>query len=156
MTENRPESPADHATKLTVKRRAGRGGNFPPEHSMWRPGQSGNLAGRPANAGRTVRERLNDMAMWNRAEVEAVFRDEAAPVASRAAARLWLLTFSDAETAAGHPVSLEGLEKLVSHTDGSATRREQVEVASVAKYDLTRLSDVQVEQLSELLRLARS
>jgi hypothetical protein len=41
---------------------AGNGGVVPPVDRRWKPGQSGNPAGRPKNAGATKKEWLNTFA----------------------------------------------------------------------------------------------
>jgi hypothetical protein len=53
-------------------------------------GVSGNPAGRPKNAGRTIIEHLKDMAEITQGEIESIVADERNPAAMLIAARLWL------------------------------------------------------------------
>jgi hypothetical protein len=62
--------------------------------TQFRPGQSGNPAGRPA-AGASVVEWMNLMAEWPEAQLREVADDPAAPVNRRAAAQRWLAAISD-------------------------------------------------------------
>jgi hypothetical protein len=57
----------------------------PPIEHQFRPGESGNPAGRPS-AGASVKEHLNVMAAWTEPDIRAAARSKDSPWAKRAAA----------------------------------------------------------------------
>lgn len=67
---------------------AGNGGVVPPPEHRWKPGQSGNPAGRPPNAGASLREWVNTFAAkgLSRKQIEAIARDDSVPWPKQAAA----------------------------------------------------------------------
>ena len=68
---------------------AGKGGVVPPEHTRWKPGQSGNPGG-SRTAGAWIKEWYNAMASWDEKKLRAVLKDTSAPVAKVTAAQEWL------------------------------------------------------------------
>lgn len=81
-------TPADQAIA-----HAGRGGNIPPPEHRWRPGESGNPAGRPT-AGLTIREHVNELARQDltEAELRKIARNPETGWTKRAAAERILRT----------------------------------------------------------------
>jgi hypothetical protein len=98
-----------------------RGPNWPYKPAQFKPGQSGNPAGRPA-AGATIREWWNQMQGWTLLEVEAVLLDDIAPVSKKAAARAFIDACSEEKTAAGQPIAGGDLDRIIEHTAGKAVQ----------------------------------
>jgi hypothetical protein len=94
-------TPADQANP-----QAGRGGVIPPPEHQFKPGQSGNPAGRPPNAGATLREHINDLAHADLTEDELrrVARDKRLPWTRRAAAERILRTIESGDIADYEPI----------------------------------------------------
>jgi hypothetical protein len=71
----------------------------------FKPGTSGNRSGRPPNAGRTIREKLNELAAneLTAPQLRAIHRNEAAPAVDRAAARTLLDMIRTADAADFEP-----------------------------------------------------
>lgn len=57
--------------------------------TQWKPGQSGNPAGRPRNAGASIIEYFTLLQGKTEAEVKALARDKSLAVEKRTAARYW-------------------------------------------------------------------
>lgn len=97
--------------KRAGKRGAGRGGNPPIQH-QFKPGQSGNPAGRPA-AGASLREWVNtfDQKKLSRQQLLAIARDDSQPFARQAAAIRCLRTTENPNMADFEPL-LRGTQTL--------------------------------------------
>jgi hypothetical protein len=119
--KNKKEKPAEQA----IRGVSSRSGTAPPAEYRWKPGQSGNSAGRPP-AGAVVKEWLNVMAGWPREEVTAVMNDPAAPSAKRAAARTWLDATCQDRTSSGAPVAGGELDRIMDRTDGKPVQNVDV------------------------------
>ena len=108
-----PKTPAGKAKSLA---------NLAPP---FRPGESGNPAGRP-NAGASVIDWLNVMAEWTRADLRTVVGDDTLPANKLAAARLWLDASSTDRTSAGLPIATSALSELMDRLDGKPRQAVQV------------------------------
>ena len=97
---------------------AGNGGVIPPVEHRFKPGQSGNPAGRAGSAGSSVREWINAMAEWTVAELQAVKDDPKATAAKRTAARLWMEATSDDANTAGNPIAGAAFDRIMDRTEG--------------------------------------
>ena len=86
---------------------------LPPEHTRWKPGQSGNLKGRPS-AGSSIKEAMNDMAASQLcpAELRAIMNNPLSPVIHIAAARE-LLLMADGGDLADFEEVMKGNETLI-------------------------------------------
>ena len=91
----------------------------------FKPGQSGNPAGRPA-AGASIREWVNQMADWPVSKIEAVFKDVDAAMSKLAAARCCLDAVSRNYTNTGIPVARGDLDFIMDRTDGKPLQRVDV------------------------------
>jgi len=141
------------ATAVKVER-AGKGGIVPPVEHRWKPGESGNVAGRQS-AGAYMKEKLNEMMVWSRDEVQRVYDAEDSTVAERTAAKIWLDSVSSETSAAGVPISGPAFDRISDRTDGKATQRVSVDASSLAStIDLTRLNEEQFATFRELLAIA--
>jgi hypothetical protein len=82
---------AKKRTKSEAPSGAGHGGNVPPVETRWKPGQSGNPAGRKT-AGAYLREELNSLVLSNPTaeEVRRIARDPKEAMNRRAAAERYL------------------------------------------------------------------
>ncbi len=76
-----------------------------------------------------MREWVNVMADWPPADVEAVMVDPAAPVAKRAAARVWLDAVSRACTAGGVPIAGAEFDRICDRTEGRPKQSILAEIA---------------------------
>ncbi len=76
-----------------------------------------------------MREWVNVMADWPPAAVDAVMADAAAPVAKRAAARVWLDAVSRACTAGGVPIAGAELDRICDRTEGRPKQSITAEIA---------------------------
>jgi hypothetical protein len=107
------ERQSDNGTGTPAKQAfaAGNGGVVPPPEHRWKPGQSGNPAGRP-RCGAVVRDWLNIFAAQEATatDLEAIVADPSAPVTKVAAARAMLR----ATTEKGLP----DFVAIVEQTDG--------------------------------------
>ncbi len=123
-TKDHTQTPADQAIE-----RAGKGGIVPPKEHRWKPGESGNPKGRP-NAGASVREWMNVMQDWNQQQLKAVLDDADTPAHKCSAARCWLDAISMDRTKGGMPVAGPDMERIISHTDGTAVKRSETRIQS--------------------------
>ena len=91
------------------------GGEIPAKYKF-KPGQSGNPAGRP-RAGLSFREWFNVMAEWTVAEVSAVARDKKAPCAKVACARVMLSAMGSGKQAG------KDFDRIMDYTIGRPKRQ---------------------------------
>jgi hypothetical protein len=96
---------------------SGNGGIIPPISGRFKPGQSGNPAGRP-NAGAVLKEWFNEMTKYTALELQEVLDDPDAPRAKVAAARRWLLACSEDRTVGGVPLCGDAQDAIADRCDG--------------------------------------
>ena len=97
------------------------GAILPAEH-QFKPGKSGNPAGRPANAGLSVREWHNALAGSTQAELRRVVDDPACPAHKRAAGINWLHATTEGTSKSGTPLAESALELICDQTAGKAVQ----------------------------------
>ncbi len=91
--------------------------------SPWKPGESGNAAGRP-RAGASVREQINALQDATGDELAGIVADDTKPAHRRAAARVWLLAIAE-DTTARH--RLDALKTIIDYSDGRPHQTVTVE-----------------------------
>jgi hypothetical protein len=106
--------PAEQAVKARV---SPLNGVAPPREFQFRPGTSGNRAGR-ACAGSSWLEWVNALAHWPEVDVRAVATDKSAPMVQRAAARDVLRWVTTKTTRAGLPVANDVANRILDRTRG--------------------------------------
>jgi hypothetical protein len=119
---NVQDSPVQQAARSSP-----RNGVVPPPEHRWKPGQSGNPAGRPKAAGSSIREWLNIMTDWSTRELQAVLDDPEAPSAKATAARMWKHARSDERTKSGLPIAGPEAERICDQTAGKP--RQAIELS---------------------------
>lgn len=86
---------------------------------QWKPGESGNPAGRPKNVGRSIVERMNDMAGFNTDQLFEIAEDKKAPITDVAAARRLLAMSGELdETKLSPREERESVTMAIDYTDG--------------------------------------
>ena len=113
------QQPADHAKGVSPI-----SGVAPPAEHRWKPGHSGNPAGRPS-AGASIRDWINIMSDFTREQVENVLADPKATNAKKAAARTWLHATTDRCTKLGLPIAGPDLDRIIGHTELSIGEAEK-------------------------------
>lgn len=113
-------------------------GMVPPVEHRWKPGQSGNPAGRKSY-GAFVSEWMNSMAQWSLSQLEAVINDADAPAAKVAAAQRVRRAMLDDKLAS------EDFDRCCDRTTGKPNQTQTIRVEQ-------RVDSAQV--LAEARRLA--
>jgi hypothetical protein len=90
---------------------------MPPKHSRFKPGQSGNPAGRPP-AGLSIREWYNTMAEWTVSDITAVLEDGDAPASKIIAAKQVLDACSNVVLESGMPIRGQATDRICDRTHG--------------------------------------
>lgn len=78
---------------------------------QWKPGQSGNPKGRPANAGRSIIERMNDFQNYRVPELVAIAEDSQASIIDVTAAHLRVNSSSTTNSFSCRPSSVLSVTK---------------------------------------------
>jgi hypothetical protein len=109
--------PKDDAPAEQGKKKAG-GKGKPPVEFRFQPGQSGNPAGRPKNAGSSVREWVNQLAEMPLAEVRKVAESETEAPTKIMAAKQIIDACSNATLESGMPIRGQAFDRICDRTDG--------------------------------------
>jgi hypothetical protein len=117
---------------------------------LWRKGESGNPAGRPA-AGAVVVEWYNAMAGWTDAQLKAVLKDDEAPRAKKAAARKWMDAGCEDRTKGGTPVADSTLEQILDRTIGGI--HKNVNVTHAATPEQQQANALNLEKMKQIALL---
>src|SRR5687767_14535299 len=134
MAKTKPQKhPLTLASPAEQARGAGRNGNVPPAEYRYQPGQSGNPAGRPPNAGLTLKEWVNQFAAQELTErqIRKIARDPDASWTKRAAAERILRTIEQGSLADMEPW-LDGAASL-KDLEGKGLNVEVVKKAKVTR-----------------------
>ncbi len=88
----------------------------------WKKGQSGNPKGRPKNAGQSIIERMNDLALFDIDRLESIVTNRKSSTIDVAAARRLLATYHDDEQ-----LNREGFKVVADYTNGKPQQTVKVE-----------------------------
>ncbi len=103
----------------------------PPVATRFRPGRSGNPAGRPT-AGASIREYLNVLQDWTVGDLRALAAHPRTGAMKRAAAQMWLAACSCELTPARKPVAGPALDFILMRTSGRPRPADRVATMEVA------------------------
>jgi hypothetical protein len=113
----------------------------------WKPGQSGNPAGRPS-FGLSLREWWNQMQGWDEDRLKEVREDESRPAVQRIAARQMIL----AMTGKSEKFAGEAIDRIADRTEGKP--KQSVDVTHDGS--IRTIAEGETEANSLLARLTRS
>ena len=94
-------------------------------------GKNGDHPGRPPNAGASIIEHINRMAMWDLSRVQAAADDPKASCSKRQAAKSLVRSMSDEFAKNGRPFAADDLDRVLDRTDGKPVQRVEVERVEV-------------------------
>ena len=83
--------------------------------------------GRNKNAGASIIEHINTMALWPMDRIEAVADDPKASCSKRQAAKSLVRSMSDEWAKNGKPLAADDLDRVLDRTEGKPTQRVHVE-----------------------------
>lgn len=97
-----------------------------------------------------MKEWLNQMCGWGLDQLQSVMRDISAPVAKKAAARVWLDAASEERNSAGSPIAGGEFDRIADRTVGKPTQ----EVIQRVDGTFRNISDAEAATDEVLARLA--